>query len=138
MVETIPENMRDAQRNEVALSTVLRYAVQIVTHVGATADRNFAITNAAISTTDDGASDLRFDLRNDGRRGALVRVRAELYDDQGTKRGQFDDTRGPIYPGASVRQLFALGRLPAGRYRMLLTLDAGEDALFATQFTFAK
>lgn len=137
MVESIPDPQREPGRNEIAISTVLRYAVQIVSHAG-TSDRSFRILDPKVTTNDDGTSTLQFDLHNDGRRGTTVRVRAELYDDSATKRGQFDQARGLLYPGTSVRQQFALGKLPSGRYKVLVTLDAGDDALFAGQFTFAR
>jgi hypothetical protein len=139
MVESVPDRPPgDARKNEVALATVLRYAVQIVSHIGAAADRTFEITDPKITTTDDGASAMQLDLRNNGRRAARLRVVAELYDETGTKRGQFAQSRGLIYPGASVRQHFTFGVLPAGRFKILVTLDAGDDALFASQYTFSR
>ncbi len=139
MVESVPGGAsRAAQRNEVTLSTVLRYAVQIVSHVGGASDRAFAILAPAVTTTDDGTSVLQLDLRNDGRRATRLTVRGELYDDAGTKRGQFEQVRGLIYPGASVRQRMDFGKLPAGRFKILVTLDAGDDALFASQYTFSR
>ena len=139
MVESVPgAAAHEPQRNEVALSTVLRYAVQIVSHVGAANARTFAILEPAVTTTADGASVLQMDLRNDGRRASRLTVRAELYDDAGTKRGQFEQMRGLIYPGASVRQRMDFGRLASGRFKVLVTLDAGDDALFASQYTFSR
>jgi hypothetical protein len=139
MVESVPDaSARDPQRNEVAISTVLRYAVQIVSHIGAAAERTFEIRDAKVTTSDAGDSELQLDVRNTGRRGARVKVKAELYDDAGAKRGAFEQTRGLIYPGASIRQHFSFGQLPAGRFKVLVTLDAGDDALFASQFTFNR
>ena len=39
------------------------------------------------------------------------------------------------YPGTSLREQFDLGTLPAGRYRALVTMDAGHDAVFGGQYT---
>jgi hypothetical protein len=77
-------------------------------------------------------------LRNTGQRAAWIKVSVELYDENGTKRGAQEAKRGVIYPGLSVRQAFDLGSLPAGSYKALITIDAGDGALFAAQFTMKR
>ena len=43
--------------------------------------------------------------------------------------------RGLLYPGASLKQVFALGKLASGTYRAIVFADSGEDAVFASQYT---
>lgn len=129
-----------------AVATVVRYGVQIATHVdegggagtgsgaGTGADTAVAVTiSAPRATQDGGVPALTFDLANAGLRGVRPLVRVQLLGADGAVARELRQQRGLLYPGTSLRQRFALDGLPAGDYVAVVTVDCGDDALFATQ-----
>ena len=74
-------------------------------------------------------------MTNDGERAYRPALWIEVYDEQGTMRANARQERGLLYPGTSLKQTFALGRLAPGTYRAIVFADSGEDAVFAQQYT---
>ncbi|HEU4628106.1 MAG TPA: hypothetical protein VFS08_00065 [Gemmatimonadaceae bacterium] len=121
--------------SRVALAPTVRYAVQVVTHIGRTGAPSVEFTRPTATSAADGARFLEVDLGNAGDRAGRMQLTLELYGEDGRSAGTYRATRGLVYPGASVRQRFALGELPAGTYRALLVADAGAEAVFGAQYT---
>lgn len=142
MVEGVPRGSAEsvlpaAKRNTVqaAFLTRIRYAVQIVTHVGAAMkpEAKFAAPGVAISK--EGSRILHFDVINTGLHSFFPAFTLELYAQDGTRVKTASATREITYPGTSLRQQFDLGAVPAGTYRALVTMDAGSNAVFGAQYT---
>jgi hypothetical protein len=145
MVEGIPKGSAEsrvgaaaaAQRKvQVGIVTRLRYAVQVVTNIGATGSRKVQFANPKTVATA-GGKELQFDLLNTGERAYAPRISLELYTEAGEQAAVRTTTRELTYPGTSLRQSFDLGGLAAGRYRALVVVDAGGDDVFGAQFTIA-
>jgi hypothetical protein len=119
----------------VAIGAVMRYAVQLATHIRSSGTRTVQFGSPAASTTTTGTAALDVDMTDTGERGFRPTLWVEVYDAQGTLRAKAKQTRGLLYPGTSLHQHFDLGKLASGTYKAVIFADTGEDAVFATQYT---
>lgn len=144
MVEGIPKSSAESRyathtagkKVQVGIMTRIRYAVQIVTHIGDTGTRQVKFANPK-AVADTSGKRLQFDLINTGERAYRPRITLELYTEHGDRVATRAATRELTYPGTSLRQSFTLGKLPKGRYRALVIVDTGGDDTFGAQFTIA-
>jgi urease gamma subunit len=142
MVEGVPHGSGEStlptvarQKVQAAVVARIRYAVQIVTHVGADARREARFEAPTVRATADGTKLLQVDVVNTGVRSFVPALALELFAQDGTRVKTASAAREITYPGTSLRQQFNLGPLPSGTYRALVTLDAGADAVFGAQYT---
>ena len=122
-------------RPQVGLGAVVRYAVQVATHINTTGSRKVGFANSRFLTNPDSTQTFELDVKNEGERAYRPAVWIEVYDEQGTLKANARQERGLLYPGTSLKQVFQLGRLSPGTYRAVVFADSGEDAVFASQFT---
>jgi Fn3-like domain (DUF1034). len=142
MVEGVPRGSSEStlpagktSKVQTAVVAHVRYAVQIITQVGASVKPVATFEAPAVHAAPDGTKKLQVDLVNSGRRSFAPSFVLELYAQDGTHVRSVAATREILYPGTSLRQHFALGALPSGTYRALVTLDAGDDTVFGAQYT---
>ena len=137
MVEGAPNEAGRSSggRPQVGVGSVMRYAVQVATHIKSTGSRKVSFANSRFLTNPDSTQSFELDVLNAGDRGYRPALWIEVYDQDGTLRASARQERGLLYPGTSLRQVFALGKLPPGTYRAIVFADSGEDAVFASQFT---
>lgn len=140
MVEGVPEaaaaaRERRPDRVEVGVRPIVRYAVQLATHVGGTGSRQVEFARVRALGAPGGAKRLEFDLVNSGELACRPELRVELFDEAGAQVGTFTHRRGLFYPGTTLRQSFDLGALPAGSYQALVVADAGGESVFGAQYT---
>jgi hypothetical protein len=121
----------------VAVGAIVRYAVQVATHLQATGTRSVRFDGAAASKSDYGNTVLDLDVTNAGERGYRPVMWIEVYDEAGTLRATAKQSRGLLFPGTSLHQHFDLGSLAAGRYKAVVFADTGEETVYAKQFTIA-
>jgi hypothetical protein len=119
----------------VAIGAVMRYAVQLATHIRNSGTRTVQFASAAAGKSPDGAAALDLDVTNTGERAFRPALWVEVYDAQGVLRGKAKQQRGLLYPGTSLHQHFDLGTLPSGTYKAVVFADTGEDSVIATQYT---
>jgi hypothetical protein len=118
----------------VGIGSVVRYGIQVATHIGSSGRRTVKFSNPAASHTANGAA-LDVDVTSSGDRATRPILSVELYDAQGVMRGKGRQVRGLLYPGTSLRQHFEFASLPPGTYKALVFADTGEDPVLAQQFT---
>lgn len=118
----------------IKLRQVIRYAIQIVTHVGDTGEMSVRVVNANLVSIEMGAV-LRIDLENIGERWVRPETWADVYDDQGAHVGRFESTRQRIYPGCSVRYSIEMPGMSSGEYQALVVFDNGDDHVWGAQYT---
>lgn len=137
MVEGAPNEAGRSSggRPQVGVGSVMRYAVQVATHIQASGSRKVSFANSRFLTNPDSTQSFELDVVNAGERGYRPALWIEVYDQDGTLKASARQERGLLYPGTSLRQVFALGRLQPGTYRAVVFADSGEDAVFASQFT---
>jgi hypothetical protein len=120
-----------------AVGAVMRYAIQLATHIQNSGTRTVQFSSPAATKTADGAATLDVDMLNTGERGYRPTIWVEVYDDKGALRAKAKQSRGLLYPGTSLHQHFDLGSLPSGTYKAVVFADTGEDSVFATQYTIS-
>ena len=137
MVEGAPNEARrsSAGRPQVGVGAVMRYAVQVATHIRTSGSRKVSFANSRFLTNPDSTQAFEVEVLNAGERAYRPALWIEVYDEQGGLRANARHERGLLYPGTSLRQSFSLGRLPKGAYRAIVFADSGEDAVFASQYT---
>lgn len=137
MIEAAPREAGrpSSGKPQVGLGAVVRYAVQVSTHIRATGSRKVGFASSKFLTNPDSSQSFELDVKNDGERAYRPALWIEVYDAQGVLRANARQERGLLYPGTSLKQQFALGKLTPGTYRAIVFADSGEDAVFASQFT---
>ncbi len=126
-----------AGKPAIAVGAVMRYAIQVATHIRSSGSRTVQFTSAGAVKTPSGAAGLDVDVVDSGERGFRPTIWVEVYDAQGTLRAKAKQSRGLLYPGTSLHQHFDLGSLPAGAYKAVIFADTGEDSVFASQYTIS-
>jgi hypothetical protein len=117
----------------VGVGSVVRYAIQIATHVGSSGTRGVQFTNVNAVRNADGTGAVNLDVVNTGERGYRPTLWIEVYDAAGVLRAKGKQVRGLLYPGTSLRQHYDLGTLPSGSYKALIFADTGTEPVFASQ-----
>lgn len=135
MVEGAPTAPPAASNKQVGLGAVVRYAVQLATHLPSPGSRKVAFMNQAQSTDSSGHRAVELQVENVGDRGYRPLMWVELYNAAGALLGRREQQRGLLYPGTSLVQRFVFDALPAGSYKAVVFADTGDDAVFATQYT---
>ena len=126
-----------AGKPAVAVGAVMRYAIQLATHIRNSGTRTVQFTSPAATKAADGSAVLDVDMLNTGERGYRPTLWVEVYDAQGALRGKAKQSRGLLYPGTSLHQHFDLGKLASGTYKAVIFADTGEETVFATQYTIS-
>lgn len=134
MVEGAPSSPRRADTRQLAIGTVMRYAIQVATHLADTASATIVLEKERTITAQDSVRSIELEVRNNSGKGYRPLVWVELYDAFGGLRSRLQQQRGLLYPGTSVKQTFALGKLAAGEYKAVVFADTGDDAVFAAQY----
>lgn len=120
----------------IAMRQVWRYAVHVVTDIGATGQVRLTFAQPRLVKDREGNFVFQVDLVNDGERWLQPAVWLELYDQRGASVGRFEGLYRRLYPGSSGRQRIPLGRLTPGSYQALLVADNGDAQVFAARYTF--
>jgi hypothetical protein len=119
----------------VAIGAVMRYAIQLATHIRNSGTRTVQFSTPAPGKAANGTAVLDVDMTDTGERAFRPTLWVEVYDANGALKAKAKQTRGLLYPGTSLHQHFDLGSLPSGTYKAVIFADTGEDSVFATQYT---
>lgn len=120
-------------RVQVGITPTIRYGVQLATTIEGTGSAEVRFV-AARAFADSTGKVLELEVANSGTLAYRPELRVELFDAAGNRAGTFTSRRGLVYPGASIRQRFELGRLPAGEYQAMVVGDAGGAELFGANY----
>jgi hypothetical protein len=134
MVEGVTDPLVGASQ-QLAVGSVMRYAIQVATHIDASGERDVRFESPSAGLTPAGSAMLDLDVLNTGERGVRPGLSVEVYDADGKLRARARQQRGLLYPGTSLHQRFDLGALPAGTYKAIVFADTGAEPVLATQYT---
>lgn len=132
LVEEIAPPDTLPSRRGVSITTVTRYAVQIITHIGATGTYDLHFDQLTL-TREQGVPGLNVAISNPGTRALRPEVSLELIDARGQSLGVVKADRKRIYPGTSVSFRLVLPATTPGQYTGMLVADCDEDHLYGTQ-----
>ncbi len=115
--------------------TVLRFGIQVATHVG-DARHRLRLGSPRLTRGPGNRQILSFELENAGAAAYRPKVSLELYDGGGALLETLEVQRGLLYPGTSALQRF---ELPAhsGTVEALVVVDTGAPEVFGGQFTLS-
>ena len=128
------QNLQDKEgRVKVGVQTVVRYGIQIVTHMGSSGTCKINFLDKKLINKD-GQSILQMDIENIGQRWLSPKVWVELYNGQGNKVGRFESDKKRIFPECSVRHRIDLTEVPRGDYKALVVVDNGDQHVFGAKY----
>lgn len=141
MVEAVPPAAKGGKGAptkdiNVGISQVMRYGVQVVTHVGDTGARKIKFVGSEF-VQDKARKTLQVDVENSGERWLRPISYVELYDDGGALAAKIQGERWRIYPGTSARFKFDLDKVSPGRYKALVVLDNQDSYVFGAQYSMS-
>lgn len=141
IVEPVPESSPESTLNAatepgLGIRQTLRYAVQIVTHIGTTGSRSLKFNQVALKS-EEGKRILNIDAENTGERWLRGSLWMELYDSSGVSLGKFDGGRQRMYPGTSARFTVDLTDVKGATYKALVVVDCGGDDVFGANLSLA-
>ena len=135
MIEEIPDyEPEEIAENSIGVRTILRYGMQLITHIGDTGARELQFLDTKLLKTDKERL-MQVDLENIGQRLLRPEVYVELFDLNGTKIGKFETRKRRTYPGTSIRQNIDLSEVASGMYKALVVADCGGDEIFGINYT---
>jgi hypothetical protein len=112
---------------------VVRYGIQIVTDVGASAERRVRFLEKKL-IYEGSQKFLQIDIENIGERWLSPLVWMEVYDKQGNSMGRFECGRARVFPGCSIRQTAEMTKVPPGDYRVLVVVDNEDGFAVGAQY----
>ncbi len=138
MVEEISKSSPEASspekdRAELGIRQVMRYGIQMLTHIADTGTRKIKFLDKKL-ISQDGKTILQMDIENIGERWLTPTVWVELYDDQGAQAGRLESGMRRIYPSCSVRYKIDLTDVPKGKYKALVVADNGDEYVFGAKY----
>jgi hypothetical protein len=139
MVEVVPKapgSQPGALKKDanLGITQVMRYAVQIVTHIGDTGSRKLNFLGTEL-LQEKGQKTFQVDVENAGERWLRTFSRLEVYNLKGELEGKYEGERLRTYPGTSVRFKFDVSHVAEGRYKALVVLDNKDSYVFGAQYT---
>ena len=136
MIEEVPRAAlaQPIDQMTAGVAQVLRYGVQVVTHVGDTGARTLRFADKALTVTQDGNRSFHADIENTGDRGLRPFLWLELYDAEGVRMGPYRSERKRLFPGTSVRYSVDLTEVPSGSYQAFVVVDNGDEYAFGAQY----
>lgn len=134
MVEGMEPPDTASYKKGISVSTVTRYAIQIITHIEETGTSDLQFLHLSLEKQEN-TPRLSIDISNTGERALRPETSLELIDENGISQGILRLDRKRIYPGTSAKFTFDLPELPPGSYAGVIVADCDEDHIFGTNVT---
>ena len=134
MVEPVPEDspessLAESSKPMIAIRQVVRYGIQVITHVGTMGRRELKFTRIRLQE-EEGKRILAVDVENIGEQMLSGTFWTEFYDGGGRLVGKLDDEKKRLHPGTSVRFTVELAGFQDATYKALIVVDCGGDDVF--------
>ncbi len=112
------------------VNTVVRYGVQIITHVGDEKPSEFKVAKCEFNE-----NHLEVDAENSGTVVARPEIYVEIQDSAGLKIGPYKGPKERLLPGCSNRYRFDIASLEPGSYKARIVID-GENSTSTGTYRF--
>lgn len=134
MVEGLnPPDTTQSQRG-IKINTVIRYAIQVITNIGDTGERNLSFLNFNLKK-EEAQTNLEVDIMNTGQRVLRLDTNLETYGSNGESAGVFKAEKRKLYPGTSAKITLDMTKLKPGKYSGVLIADCGDDYVYGSNLT---
>ena len=131
LVESVSEDA--SELSAVQDEQVLRYGIQVITHIGDSGTREIKFLSTEF-LKEDTKKILQVDVENIGERWLRPVLFVELYAENGEYAGKFEGGKWRIYPGMSVRYRVDLTQLPEGTYKAMIIVDNLDENVFGAEY----
>jgi hypothetical protein len=134
MVEQIPVATDEAKKTGkgTAVTTIMRYGIQIITEIGNTGTNNLKFLNKKL-IQEDGKTLLQLDAENSGEKWYIPQVSCDLYNTEGAFVKRYECEKVRIFPTCSVRYQIPLD-VSKGKYKGLILFDVGNNDIFGAEY----
>ncbi len=129
MVEGVKPVRENALAMGVSINSLVRYAIQIVSNIGETGERNLEFLQADLNNTSTGPS-LQVAIKNVGERLLIPELSVELFDESGESKGVFTAEKKKLYPLTSSNFMVDLKGIEPGNYQAVILADCSEEDVF--------
>ncbi|MDZ4701461.1 MAG: hypothetical protein SH809_17240 [Rhodothermales bacterium] len=126
---------RKPQAVEYGVRQVMRYGVQVATHIEEQARYDVSFTGVDLIAEADGRKVLEVIIENTGDAMISPSVWVEIYDAAGSEKERLMGSSFRLYPGTSVMQRMELNHLAKGNYEALIVVEAAGDYIVGAQYT---
>ena len=128
MIEPVEDIEAKHEKQSIQLTTLIRYAVQLVTTVKKSNALSLVEYINAQLKQHNNYYVLEVDLENKGELYHKIQVKAEFYDaESGKKQGNYNSETLSLLPGTSKRFSIAIDQLRKGDYKVVLLADTQEE-----------
>ena len=129
MIEGILPVENNNANTGVNISTIMRYAIQIVTNIGDSGVNNLDFVEAKLDRIN-GTKVSSIALENNGERLLSPEISIEIFNEEGESIKVVKADKKKIYPGTSALFHLDLDGVPKGKYEAIVLADCEEDAIF--------
>ncbi len=129
MVEGVKPVRENALARGVSINSLVRYAIQIVSNIGETGERNLDFLQADLDNTESGTS-LQVAIKNVGERLLIPELSVEFFDENGESKGVFSAEKKKLYPLTSSNFIVDLKGIEPGNYQAVILADCSEEDVF--------
>ena len=134
MVEGIIPPDTTASTGGVKINTAIRYAVQIITNIGETGEKDLQFLGLELSKEGE-QNVLNVAVENTGESILKPEMSLEVFDAGGNSLGVFKADRRKIFPGTSIRTSIVIEGIEPGNYTAILVADCDEDHIYGTNIS---
>ena len=123
-----------AGKNQTGIRQMVRYGVQVLTHIGSSGTRQLDFKGLKIVKAKNGRL-LQVNMENSGTRALRPHLWIDFYADNGSYSKKVNGNLRRIYPECSISESLDLSEIPPGSYKAVVVADAGEETVFGTSFS---
>lgn len=129
MVEGQNVPTTNVSKNSLSINTIVRYAVQIITNIGESGERNLEFVEAKLGKAE-GKLVSEISLVNTGERLLQPEIIIEMFNEDGESFGEIKAEKKKIFPGTSTKFILDLANFPKGEYQAVVLADCNEEDIF--------
>jgi hypothetical protein len=126
MVE-MTDQLQEEKRQGIQIDSNVRYAIQILTDIGATESPKIVFEKVDFKQTDGAIKIIQIKLKNEGIFLARTKLNIEIFNNEGVKVKVINGFQKKVYPGYCNDFEIELKDMPKGKYSGVLVADNGTD-----------
>jgi len=128
----VPKELDPNGKAQVGITTVVRYAIQLITNFESGAEPELNITDAKSETLND-KKFYCLNVENTGTTLVQPQSNLELYNNDGSRAHNIKGPKFRLYPGCSAKYMIPIEDVVEGTYHSLVIFDGGSNALFGSE-----
>ena len=126
MVE-MTDQLQEEKRQGIQIDSKVRYAIQILTDIGAFESPKIVFEKVGFKQTDGSAKIIQIKLKNEGFFLARTKLNIEIFNEEGVKVKVINGSQKKVYPTHCNDFEIELKDVPKGKYSGVLVADNGTD-----------